>query len=211
MRLLTRRRPVAASPGPARKSRAGPGHTERVEPKSDRERREGFEGVVASVYPSLRRYLLRRADPATADDVLGDVLLVMWRRANEIPADAPLPWCYGVARGCLANSRRGAERHLRLVRRLAATAPAAPASASDDPELEAALGALGAGDREILRLWAWEGLAPREMAVALGITPNAASIRLHRATSRLRSRYGSRLDEKAAGRSGEPHETEAPR
>ena len=178
---------------------------------SDSERRRDFEGTVASVYPSLRRYLLRRADPATADDVLGDVLLVMWRRADHIPADAPLPWCYSIARGCLANSRRGVARHLRLVRRLAATAPAPPTSESDDPELEAALGALGADDREILRLWAWEGLAPREIAVVFGITPNAASIRLHRATSRLRSRYGSRQDPGAAGRSDEPYETEAPR
>lgn len=38
----------------------------------------------------------------------------------------------------------------------------------------------------MLRLWAWEQLPPREIAVALGISPNAASIRLHRAKKRLR-------------------------
>ena len=43
-------------------------------------------------------------------------------------------------------------------------------------------------DAEVLRLWAWEELAPREIGVALGISPNAASIRLHRAKSRLRGR-----------------------
>ena len=35
-------------------------------------------------------------------------------------------------------------------------------------------------------LWAWEELAPREIALVLGVTPNAVSIRLHRAKGRLR-------------------------
>jgi RNA polymerase sigma-70 factor (ECF subfamily) len=47
---------------------------------------------------------------------------------------------------------------------------------------------LSAADAEVLRLWAWEELAPREIALVLGITPNAASIRLHRAKARLRAR-----------------------
>jgi RNA polymerase sigma-70 factor (ECF subfamily) len=58
----------------------------------------------------------------------------------------------------------------------------------EDPELAQALAELPAPDREVLRLWAWEQLAPREIAVVLGITPNAASIRLHRATTKLRTR-----------------------
>jgi len=39
-----------------------------------------------------------------------------------------------------------------------------------------------------LRLWAWEQLSQREIAVVLDISPNAASIRLHRATRRLKDR-----------------------
>ena len=41
-------------------------------------------------------------------------------------------------------------------------------------------------DAELLRLWAWEQLAPGEIATVLGITANAASIRLHRAREKLR-------------------------
>lgn len=146
-----------------------------------------FEDVAAQVWLPLQRYLRRRADASTADDVLGDVLLVMWRRRADIPVGAELPWCYGVARGCLANARRGDDRRLRLVRRLQAEpVPGDPAGPDLDPDLDAAIARLSADDRELLRLWAWEGLAPREIAVALGITPNAASIRLHRATQRLR-------------------------
>ena len=42
----------------------------------------------------------------------------------------------------------------------------------------------------MLRLWAWEDLRPQEIAVVLGITANAASIRLHRAKGRLAAELG---------------------
>lgn len=143
-------------------------------------RRQRFEALLTEVHAPLQRYLRRRTDEA--DDVLADVLLVLWRRLDDVPADG-LAWCYGVARGCLSNHRRSEQRRLRLVRRLA-TEPVAVSD--DDPDLSAALGALRPQDREVLRLWAWEQLPPREIAVVLAITPNAASIRLHRATTRLR-------------------------
>ena len=178
-----------------RKVRSRTGHNGDVSPGP------AFEALVADVYEPLQRYLRRRTDPATADDVLGDVLLVLWRRAEDIPADAILAWCYGVARGCLANSLRGAARQQKLVRRLAAEAPIA--SAHDDPALDEALQALSGGDRELLRLWAWEQLAPREIALVLAISPNAASIRLHRATKKLRTELTRRKD---TGGPGQPVE-----
>jgi RNA polymerase sigma-70 factor (ECF subfamily) len=160
-----------------------------------------FESVVADVYAPLQRYLRRRTDPATADDVLGDVLLVMWRRVDDIPRDAALAWSYGVARGCLANAIRGSERRLKLVRRIANQPRSTPAA--DDPVLAEALDALPAAERELLRLWAWEELAPAEIAVALGISANAASIRLHRAKRRLRTEL---LERKGSGADGHPGE-----
>jgi RNA polymerase sigma-70 factor (ECF subfamily) len=44
---------------------------------------------------------------------------------------------------------------------------------------------LDADQRELLRLWAWEGLAPREIAVVVGSSANAVSIRLYRARREL--------------------------
>jgi RNA polymerase sigma-70 factor (ECF subfamily) len=49
----------------------------------------------------------------------------------------------------------------------------------------AALDQLSRSDRELLRLHAWEGLEPREIAVVLGITANAAATRLSRAKKRF--------------------------
>ncbi|MFM2076582.1 MAG: hypothetical protein RJA49_472 [Actinomycetota bacterium] len=147
------------------------------------DRRTRFEYVFGEVYAPLQRYALRRTDAATADDVVADALLVLWRRLDDVPAGAELPWCYGVARRCLANRRRGAERQANVVDRLMAER-SAPAP-EPDVELDMALATLDADDRELVRLWAWEGLQPREIAVVLGISANAASIRVHRAKSRL--------------------------
>lgn len=170
-----------------------------IDRDDDPQGRARFEALAREAYPLLSRYLRRRADPATAADVLGDALIVMWRRFDDVEAVPPgskLPWCYGVARGCLANARRAADRRDRLARRLAAEAfPALPFEPADgleqrDDELYAALATLSDTDQEVLRLWAWEQLEPREIGVALGISANAASIRLHRATERLRVRLG---------------------
>ena len=161
-------------------------------------RRRRLEEVVAEVGVPVQRYLARRADPGTADDVLGDVLLVLWRRIDEVPDDARLAWSYGVARRCLANQVRGAQRQRQLVARLARTRPDEPPRAPDgDDDLHAALAALPATDAEVLRLWAWEELAPREIAVVLGATPNAVSIRLHRAKARLREELARKDPERA--------------
>lgn len=167
--------------------------------QDDDQRHVRFDSLAREAVPQLARYLRRRTDPETADDVLGDTLVVMWRRFDDVedlPQGSRLPWCYGVARGCLANARRANDRRRGLVRRLAAQpvqrSPSGPHNVPEqhDGELYAALETLSDTDREVLRLWAWEQLEPREIGVALGISANAASIRLHRATERLRGRLG---------------------
>ncbi len=176
-------------------------------------RRRAFEDLASTVYEPLQRYLLRRVDEATAQDVLGDVLLVLWRRLADVPPDAALPWSYGVARRCLANSLRAAERQDQLVRKLATVRAAPPEAGEAFADLHLALAALPAQDRELLRLSAWEQLAPREIAVVLGCTPNAASIRLHRAGKRLRRALetGAGKDAGPGGHPGKRQRREAAR
>lgn len=165
--------------------------------------------LATEVYEPLQRYLRRRCAPGVdADDVLADTLLVLWRRLDEVPADARLPWAYGVAAGCLRNAERARVRRTRLLLR-AAREPVAPPPA-EDPALAAALEGLGEADREVLRLWAWEQLAPRDIAVVLDITPGAASTRLSRATARLRGELLGK-DPGGAGQVQGRQGTEAPR
>ena len=156
---------------------------------SEGERRDRFEAIVADVYDPLQRYLRRRATADEAGDVLSDVLLTVWRRLGDVPEGAVLPWSYGVARRALSNHRRAATRHLKLVERLESERPLVveddPAGQLEDPELADALAGLPVADQEILRLWAWEQLEPREIALTLGSTANAVSLRLSRARKKL--------------------------
>jgi len=154
-------------------------------------RRDRFEEIAPDLIEPLRRFLVRRTDPATADDVLSETLLVCWRRLGELPAE-PLPWAYGVARNCLANAQRGLRRQERVAARIAVVDPPPETAAGPggtgvgDGALEEALASLRPEEAELLRLWAWEQLTPAEIAAVLEITPNAASIRLHRAREKLR-------------------------
>lgn len=178
--------------------------------QTDLERRHGFEVVVAVVYEPLQRYLGRRAQPADVAEVLNDSLLVIWRRLDHVPLDDPIPWSYGVAKRCLANHRRGAQRRRRLVGRVSDRAPresfgsCPPRPEFDHPQLEAALNELDESDRELVRLWAWEHLEPREIAVVLDTTPNAVSVRLTRAKKKIISAM-ERQDRAAAGQEGLGH------
>jgi RNA polymerase sigma-70 factor (ECF subfamily) len=57
-------------------------------------------------------------------------------------------------------------------------------------DVHAALARLRELDREVVMLWAWEGLVPREIATVTGLTPNAVSIRLHKAKKALAADLG---------------------
>jgi RNA polymerase sigma-70 factor, ECF subfamily len=157
-----------------------------------------FVTLAHEVGEPLRRYVVRRTDPDTAQDVLADTMLVLWRRLPDVPADDPLPWCYAVARRCLANATRTARRQQRLAAKVARLdQPRGGGRPDPDPQLHEALERLEENDRELLRLWAWEGLEPREIAVVLDVTPNAVSIRLHRARGKLADLLGK--DSPSAG------------
>lgn len=152
---------------------------------SDIHARYRFEMLVADVFDPLQRYLGRRLPADQVDDVLSDTLLVMWRRLDDVPREAPLPWCYSVARQTLSNHRRGIRRRLALVDKMKAQPRAVIDEHTDDPELDAALARLSDSDREIIRLWAWEQLEPREIAIVTGLSTNAVSLRLTRAKKKI--------------------------
>lgn len=162
-----------------------------METVPDTDRQTQFERLAHEIAAPLRGYVVRRAPKDAVDDIVADVLLVLWRRLDDVPTDDPVPWTYAVARGCLANSRRTAQRQLRLVDRITRLDPPRdqPEDA-DHPDVHAALAALGELDREVVMLWAWEGLAPREIAVVTGLSANAVSIRLHKAKKRLAAQLG---------------------
>jgi RNA polymerase sigma factor (sigma-70 family) len=150
------------------------------------ERTRRFDTLFHMGFQPVAAYVRRRVNIDEVDDVVVEVFTVAWRRLDEVPVDAALPWLYGVARRALANHRRSGDRRARLQARLVTERPAdTPPPTS--PAVEAALAVLKPGDQELLRLAAWEGLGPSEIAIALGCSSNAAALRLSRARARFRA------------------------
>lgn len=152
-----------------------------------------LEELFEKHFDSLLAYARRRTPQlADAEEAVAQTFLIAWRRLADVPTDdeEQRRWLYAVGRRVLANERRGQRRRARLSERLRGTVSLGGASAGVPPPsplapvLEA-LERLAEGDREILRLVAWEGLSHAEAASVMGITPNAATIRLHRARQRL--------------------------
>lgn len=156
-----------------------------VEQVSDRQNDHDFEVVLAVVRREIDRYLKRRMSLSDAEEVSAETMRVLWVGRDAIPVGSEIPWSIGVARRVAANHRRGNRRRLALIERVASAYRDDP-SADDYPDLSGALARLRDDDREILRLWAWEGFDASAIAVAEGCTPNTASARLSRARRRLR-------------------------
>jgi RNA polymerase sigma-70 factor, ECF subfamily len=133
-------------------------------------------------------YLLHRTDRQTAEDVLQEVFVTAFRKAQVVP-EPPIGWLLGTARRLLANATRGDHRRDRLAVRVAGHV----AGAAGDDEgagdvVASALAQLSARDREVLTLSAWYELTADEAALALGCSPAAYNVRLHRARRRLADR-----------------------
>ena len=155
----------------------------------DEDRRDRFEDLAREVMEPLRRFLARRTDPATADDVLGRlparVLAAARRRARRTRCRGPTAWP-GTASPTPNARSVGSSGSRQRSRWSIGPSRRAYDAGERDGQLEAAMATLRPQDAELLRLWAWEQLTPTEIATVLEITSNAASIRLHRARERLR-------------------------
>lgn len=149
-----------------------------------------FRALFDETYPVLRRYAHHRGlSPSDSDDLVAEVFTVVWRRIDDVPADAA-PWIFGVARNVLRNTRRSAVRRARLVARLPQPEPQLPpepepAATPDVARVRRALATLDGRDRELLMLVAWDELTPAQAAAALGWPVGTARVRLHRARRRL--------------------------
>ena len=151
--------------------------------------REWFRSLFHGNFRPLLAYARRRVDPATADDVVAETLLVAWRRRDAAPSGHERPWLYGIARNVIRNSARSARRQQAFretLRGLPRPKPYDPPAVDEQAEvMRSALYDLSEDDREILMLVTWEELSYVDIGRVLDISANAVAIRVHRARKRL--------------------------
>jgi RNA polymerase sigma-70 factor (ECF subfamily) len=149
-----------------------------------------FNRLLDQHHGAVRRFARRRlSDPAAIDDVLAETFLVAWRRRDAIPQESPIAWLIGVCSNVIQTHERGARRRHRLRDRLSSLREPHgndPAELLDrkDP-VQRAFEALTDGQREVLRLVAWDDLSIAEAAEISGCTPGAFRVRVHRARQEL--------------------------
>ena len=176
-----------------------------------------YEAWVREYLPAIHRYMRRRADRNDIDDLAAEVFAIAWRRRDDVPEEAVLPWLYRTSHFVLANHRRAR-------RDLAAGTPTEVADfatahdfdiddvanvAIEDAGLAAAWATLSAKDQQVLMLAAWEGLNGTELGEALGMTAGGAGAALHRARQRLAQAMAASdaPDSDVAGESAAPERT----
>jgi RNA polymerase sigma-70 factor (ECF subfamily) len=166
---------------------------------SPREREQRFRVIYDAAYVDLLRFVRRRVHPTHAEDVVGEVMLVAWRRLDDVPADLSdaRAWLFGVARKTLQNTRRREHRQDAVAVRLAEFRHG-PADAGHHPDLvacradiAAAWPLLSATDQEAIALSVLDGLTAPEAAAVLGISPTAFRLRSSRARRTLRRHVDS--------------------
>ncbi|HEY0188847.1 MAG TPA: sigma-70 family RNA polymerase sigma factor [Cellulomonas sp.] len=148
-----------------------------------------FDALFRAHAPAVHRYLHRRGAGDDTDDLTADVLVVAWRRRATVPEGLELAWLYRTAGFVLANHRRKA-RPVPVDELPDQPDPADPALlAIRDEQVRETVGRLGARDRQVLLLAAWEGMGGAELAAVLGVSRGGADAALSRARARLRATW----------------------
>ena len=148
-----------------------------------------FDDLFRAHATALYRYFVRRGAAGDAQDLAADVLTTAWRRRDDVPAGAELPWLYRTAGYVLANHRRkGRPMPVADVPDEIDDVDTGDLSVLDD-EVRAVLAALSARDRQVILLHARDGLDGDQLAEVLGIGRGGADAALSRARARLRQAW----------------------
>lgn len=151
---------------------------------------DGDDAVADALHANsadLLRFLQRRVGDE-APDVLGSTMLVAWRRARDMPADATQArmWLFGIARMSALGHGRDASRRLRLAERLHGLVE--PVVWPDDDialDVRRAIASLPEAQAELVRLVHWEGFSLADAAYVMGINASTARGRYQKARESL--------------------------
>lgn len=157
------------------------------------ELRDRISALAETNIDDLFSYFARRVLPRDeAADLVGETMLVVWRRAGDAPADdlKARMWMFGIARRVLMNHERGRRRRIALTARIrdeivsGMTSPD-PDDRSDD--IRAAIRRLPPKQREVILLVYGEGFTLAETAKIMSTSASSTRSRHSYALSALRS------------------------
>ena len=144
-----------------------------------------FERHHAAVWAYCARVTL---DRSAAADLVQETFLRVFRYRSGFTGGGFAGWLFRIARNVCYDHLRGARRRAELEGMWSRERDdALPAASARARVLETALARLPADDREVISLSRFQDLPYEEVAEALGCSPGAARVRLHRALKRLRS------------------------
>ena len=141
----------------------------------------------------LLAYLQRRVGPDDGADLLGETMVVAWRRVDDLPDDVERArmWLFGIARGTVLNHARGERRRWALADRVRSASTMDSAPADEGLEVRDAISRLDPEDAELVRLVHWERMSLVQAAELLGIPDSTARTRYARVKERLRTALGA--------------------
>lgn len=159
--------------------------------------RAGFEVLYRMYFPRLVRFIRQiTRRPHLVDEILDDVMLVVWQRAESFTETSRVStWVFGIAyRQSLKHLQRDS-RHRRSV------GPVDDPVLPEDPEmnaiqrqsasrLRAAMTALPVEQRAVVELTYFHGCGYREIADALGCPVDTVKTRMFHARRKLRAALG---------------------
>ncbi|MEV4094609.1 RNA polymerase sigma factor [Streptosporangium saharense] len=117
---------------------------------SDPDLKEGLDQVFDAHFAEIHRYIARRLDTDTADDLAADTFLIAFRDRHRFDAarGAVRPWLYGIATNLVARHRREEVRRWKALSRTGAPPGVGAGGARGRGDGE---GRRGAGDGQARR------------------------------------------------------------
>ena len=159
---------------------------------------DDFVAAYERHYRRVAAYVVRRvSDHDLADELSAEVFLRAFRNRRQFRGLVPVSsWLLGIASHVVYRHvrRRRLEQHLlRMIGRARATHSDPDLRTEDSDELERVrqlIDRLPEIQQKVVSLHCIEGLALKEVALALGIAEGTAKSRLSRARARLRAELG---------------------
>ena len=154
--------------------------------------RRGDRGAFSELYrlyhPRLYGYLRRLLpNPATAEEVLDDVMLVVWKDARKFRGDAAVStWVIGIAYRKALTAMRAERRYQAPLDRSADVSAVAGVSSHHDEWIRAALRQLSPDHRQVVELTYFSGFSYQEIATIVNCPVNTVKTRMFHARRRLK-------------------------